>query len=110
MRHILIALFLLLSLATGAENTSPVTYAVTGSAKKALLTYRNASGGTEQVLAILPWRLNFTAKTGALLYLSAQSKNRDSLIQVAISSNGTEIQGARSSGDYVIASAKGRVP
>jgi len=40
----------------------------------ASLTYRNASGGTEQATVQLPWSMTFSGTTGQVLYLSAQKQ------------------------------------
>src|SRR5580700_2841190 len=54
-----------------------VTYKVTGSAARASLTYKNASGGTEQKNEGLPWTLTFDAPLGTILYVSAQKEGDD---------------------------------
>jgi len=47
---------------------------------KAGLTYRNASGNTEQQDVNLNWRTSFTAEPGQFLYISAQADERNSTI------------------------------
>lgn len=55
------------------EEWHQVRYAVEGGGL-AFLTYRNASGGTEQMTVDLPWKLKFQAVTGDFLYVSAQKQ------------------------------------
>ena len=60
------------------------------------------------MLVSLPWNTEFNARRGAFLYLSAQSRERNSAIEVEIRSNSIEVQKAQSYGDFVIATAHGR--
>lgn len=94
--------------ATSAPETITVSYAVTGTAGRADLTYRNASGGTEQKEVTLPWTLKLDVPPGQFVYLSAQSlKDGNADISCRITVNGVPIQVADSSGEYVIATCSG---
>ena len=77
-----------------SPSSGPVTYQVTGSATHILVTYQNAGGGTSQTGSALPFNYALTAKTGDLLYLSAQiDTNPDTgNITATISKNGSVIQ------------------
>jgi len=96
------------SSSSGRSSGCRIIYSVIGSASRASLTYQNESGGTEQMLVSLPWNTEFNARRGAFLYLSAQSRERNSAIEVEIRSNSIEVQKAQSCGDFVIATAHGR--
>lgn len=72
-----------------------------GQAHPVALTYRNASGGTEQVTARTPWVLDLT--TNGPLYVSAQKQETISKIVCRILVDGKEIQRAESTASYGIA-------
>jgi hypothetical protein len=73
------------------------------------LTFSNADGGSSQVSeARLPWVLRFTAKGGAHVYISAQTKYRG-LIRVSIYVDEALYKTSTSEGKYVIATASGIV-
>jgi hypothetical protein len=86
-----------------------IDYVVNGSADTVNLTYRNATGGTEQNEVTLPVNMTFAAAPGSFLYLSAQNKSGSGTVHVAISVDGSLLQEARSSSHYGIATASGRV-
>jgi|SRR5271157_2584585 len=95
---------------SGSGNTSSsATYSVTGLGQ-AMLTYQNASGGTEQQTVSLPWSYTIPDVTsGQFLYISAQLQSSGN-VSCEITVNGATIQSANSSGDYVIASCSGTAP
>jgi hypothetical protein len=77
------------------------------------LTYRNATGGTEQndrEQYELPASLTFYAASGQFVYISAQNKTDHGAVQVSISVDGKLLQQATSSSAYGIATASGSVP
>jgi len=84
-----------------------VTYKVTGSARSASLTYKNATGGTEQANVDLPWTLRFDAESGSSVYLSAQKRDEFGKLEAKIYIDGDLLQKADSSSPYAIASVSG---
>lgn len=77
---------------------------------EASLTYRNATGGTEQKNVTVPWETSFTALPGQFLYLSAQNTGSRGAVTCDILVNGQSIQSARAEGGYKIATCSGSVP
>jgi hypothetical protein len=78
------------------------------------LTYQNAQGGTEQREATLggrePWIKRLIVRRGANLYISAQSVSPGfRSITAKILVEGVEVKSSNSSGEYVIATASGRL-
>jgi hypothetical protein len=117
------------SIALPQSGMKEVEYEVDGTAKYANLTLTNRDGGTEQHQVKLPFDLKFYAKTGQLLYLSAQKGRvtktvlhayRDEeevvydgvagTVHVLIRAGGAVLQEASSSAPYGIATAKGSLP
>jgi hypothetical protein len=105
-----------------------VEYSITGTVHVVSITYRNASGGTEQRRVRVPYRDTFFASPGAALYLSAQKTRfvtvEDGMIatreevvddgqagtvHVRITCGGKIMQEAESSAPHGIATASGRV-
>jgi hypothetical protein len=80
-----------------------VTYRVKGTAGSAVLTYRNARGGTEQSSVRLPWELSFDAKGGLFLYISAQNESTTGSVTCEILLDDETRTSSTSSGAYVIA-------
>lgn len=91
------------------EGFHRVQYQVDGSARRASLTYQNASGGTEQKTVALPVSMVFDAPSGRFVYLSAQNGDQQGTIHVAITVDGRVLQEATSSSRYGIATASGRL-
>ena len=89
----------------GGNQQITITYRVTGNGS-ADLTLENASGNTEQLTAPLPWSRTFISSPGSFVYISAQL-NGTGNVQCDILSNGTVIETATSSGEYVIADCSG---
>ncbi len=87
-----------------------VEYILDGSAGVAGLTYRNASGGTEQRDVKVPGAVNFSARSGQFVYFSAQNKSGKGTVHVRIQIDGRILQEATSNSPYGIATASGRVP
>jgi len=80
-----------------------VTYRVKGTSGVAVLTYRNAMGGTEQASVRLPWELSFDAKGGTFLYVSAQNQGVLGSVTCEILLDEESRTTSTSSGAYVIA-------
>lgn len=87
----------------------PVEYKVSGSARRAFLTYENQSGGTSQESQVLlPWSYKFTsANSGDWLYISAQNETSSGCVVVEIYKDGKLYKRSQSCGAYVIATASG---
>jgi hypothetical protein len=92
---------------TAAPTTYRVRYEVTANKPAVGLTYRNASGNSEQRDTNAPWELEFSASPGQFLYVSAQAQNKGTAVSCRIYVNGVEAQAADSHGDYVIATCSG---
>ena len=86
-----------------------IEYVVEGSASSAGLTYNNETGGTEQQKVPLPWRKLITVSRGYFAYISAQNQGAYGSITVTILLNGVPVKSSKSSGEYGIASASGRI-
>ena len=72
------------------------------------ITYTNDGGNTEQKkINSNKWKTTFNGKPGAFVSISAQTLKENAKISVKIIYNGKTIEKAKSSGDYVIASASG---
>jgi hypothetical protein len=84
-----------------------VEYVVTGSAKRAMVTFINATGGTEQHVVNIPWRKDFMGSARDIVTLSAQKQSVNGIIEVKIISNGQVIGSSSSSAAYGIASTPG---
>jgi hypothetical protein len=69
---------------------------------------RIVEGGSEMEEGALPWRKTFTAHSGVVLYVSAQI-HVDSEVTVSIDVDGSEVRTSHSAGEFVIASASGRL-
>ena len=87
-----------------------VEYSISGSAGAAGLTYRNATGGTEQNEVSLPQTFRFYAASGSFVYLSAQNKTDAGYVHVSITVDGTSLQEATAGSAYGIATASGSLP
>jgi hypothetical protein len=87
-----------------------VEYAIDGSARIAGLTYRNATGGTEQNEVSLPKTFSFYVAGGSFVYLSAQNKTGTGYVHVSITIDGRPPQEATAGSAYGIATASGSVP
>jgi hypothetical protein len=77
-------------------------------ARNASITYTAANGSSEQADVILPWSKTFTASTGDILYVSAQIKEQGEC-HVFINVGGEMVREAHSKGEYVIATASGKL-
>jgi len=82
-------------------------YTVTGSAKRAMVTFTNATGGIEQHVVSLPWRKDFMGAARDIVTLSAQKQSANGVIEVKIISNGQVVGSSSSSAAYGIASTPG---
>lgn len=91
-----------------------VTYRVKGTARSAMLTYRNAQGGTEQRDVVLPvdsaWEASFEVGEGAFLYVSAQNRGEAGSLTCEILVNGRSLTTSTSDGAYVVSTCDGTAP
>ncbi len=87
-----------------------VEYSIDGSARTAGLTYRNATGGTEQNEVSLPKTFSFYARDGSFVYLSAQNKTGTGYVHVLITIDGRTLQEVTTGSAYGIATASGSIP
>jgi hypothetical protein len=100
------------------SNHVVVTYALTGSATAASLTYTDASGNIEQATNVrVPLTsktgtpgLTFEANHGSMVSFSAQNTRDFGDLTCTISADGTVINTGRSSGGYAIVSCSGQLP
>lgn len=92
---------------TGEGQTHSVTYELSGESRLASITYRNESGSTEQLDVPIPHSIQFTAREGAFLYISAQNKWQDGSLTARILVDGVELKSATSYGEHKIASVSG---
>ncbi len=87
-----------------------VRYELSGTGGAVDITITNATGATEQKTVTLPWSLNFPAKAGTFVYLSAQNGGLSSASTTCkILVDGVVIQEATASGEYKIAGCSGAV-
>ncbi len=77
---------------------------------QAALTYRNASGGTEQVTVSLPWDLSFSAQIKQFVYLSARKTESAGTIECTIYLDGFPVKKATANSPFGIATVSGTVP
>lgn len=97
-------LALVLSLLTGCERrTHTVRYEVGGNAAQVALTYRNASGASEQRDDQPPWSIEFAAETGAYLAVTAFNKTNSGTVSCKLYVDGRLVQEASSEGGYKLA-------
>ena len=76
-----------------------VEYAISGAAGVVGLTYRNASGGTEQNDVGLPASMSFYAASGQFVYLSAQNKTASGDVRRSL--EGSPSMGGFRAGDFI---------
>jgi len=87
-----------------------ITYKVSGTATKALVTYIAAKGGVEQIdNQALPWEKMILAPRGTGVSLSAQNKGDSGSVTVEIYVNDKPWKTATSTGAYAVAQASGLV-
>lgn len=92
------------------SQTVTIDYKVQGTAIRASLTYKNASGGTVQEDVNLPWEDRMEVQRGSFVYISAQNKGETGTITCTITANLVEYKRTTSSGAYKIAVCSGQVP
>src|SRR5580698_3958635 len=92
--------------AQAPDRVHHVEYRVTGSGKVSI-NCTNATGGTEQRKAKLPWSLTFDANNGTFLYLSAQKSGWRGSIRSEIFVDSVSLQYAESNDSMGIASVQG---
>ena len=93
--------------------TYTVTYRVTTNFNGADLTYRNATGDTEQIQDAVTnpvWEKTFTGTPGQFVYISGQRTSRlVGTIRCEILVDGVVVKEAESRGEYVIATCSGQI-
>jgi hypothetical protein len=105
-----VALVLLSGCARGqnqAATLHSVRYEVQGTATSAALTYRNSTGGTEQINVTLPWSTEFQLKTGEAVFLSARNTDKDGSVRCTISLDNQVFRTAESTGANKTCSGRG---
>jgi hypothetical protein len=105
-----VALVLLSSCARGQNQVATlhaVRYEVQGTTTSAALTYRNSTGGTEQINATLPWSTEFQLKTGEAVFLSARNMGGDGTVKCTILLDSQVYRTAESTGANKICSVRG---
>jgi len=110
MRPILPLLGLLAALALTAceETTHTVRYEVSGTARDVRVTYRNASGATEEQAGVpLPWSLEFTAETLDLLHVHAFNATLSGTVSCRVLIDDEVFKEATSTGAWTTASCGG---
>lgn len=81
-----------------------VQYSITGTTRRASITFTNETNGTQQIDPIeVPWVKNFYAQDGTHLYLSAQNNKDWGSVKCKISVDGVDVKVSESDGAYVIA-------
>lgn len=94
--------------APSRSDTYRIEYRVSGTTRSADLTYTNRTGDTEQAdRQFTPWDLEFDARSGQFLYISAQNNAESGTVKCQIFVNGIEVKQAESRGAYVIATCSG---
>ncbi|MBS3908128.1 MAG: hypothetical protein KGZ93_00620 [Actinobacteria bacterium] len=91
------------------QNTGyDVEYSVTGSSKRAIITYTNEKGWTNKLETAVPWRWKSPAgaPAGTSLYVSAQARDSGS-IKVEIIVDGKVWKEQENFGPFVMATASG---
>lgn len=85
-----------------------VEYRVTGTSKKAIITYTNEKGWTNKLETDVPWQWKSpaAAQAGTQLYLSAQARD-SGLIKVEIVVDGKVWKEQEKFGPFVMATASG---
>ena len=86
-----------------------VTYRVTGSIERALVSYQNVSGGQDQLEVTVPWETTQTMVKGDVASLAATSRQADGAVIVEMLLGGAAWKRSESSGPYVTASVVGIV-
>ncbi len=75
------------------------------------VTYINKQGNTEQKsVKGNNWSTHFESKPNSIVSLSAQTNNKNDVVNVKIIHQNDILEEAKSEGDFVVASASGKVP
>jgi hypothetical protein len=92
-----------------SKKTQEVEYRVSGTAGRVTVTYRNPSGGTEQIGSqTLPWSVTFSCEAAQFLYVSAQNISGESgTVTTQIVRGGKQYKSSTSTGVGVMATAEG---
>ena len=105
------AAFLLFAGCTFEQPEHRVEYRVTGTARSVEVALTNADGGTEMYdNRALPWTYTVSGNyQRGFLYISAQNEGERGSVTASIYVDGQQWKTATSSGEYVIATASGRL-
>lgn len=96
----LICATLLLLLTACEQETHTIRYEVSGSTSNAHLSYKNESGGTEQIEVIPPWSMDFTAQTWTHVAITAFNGRPSGTVSCRLFFDGELVQEAESVGGY----------
>jgi hypothetical protein len=87
------------------KTTRTITYRISGTASKAMITYSTPSGQEQQNDAHVPWKRTFKVKKNAFDVLTVSAQNSGGgTITCEIDVDGKKVKAAKSSGAYAIAS------
>lgn len=87
------------------KTTRTVTYKISGTADKAMVTYSTPSGTEQQNGAHVPWHKTFKVKKNTFDVLTVSAQNSGGgTITCEIDVDGVKVKAAKSSGAYAIAS------
>ncbi|ALU75136.1 hypothetical protein AUW17_07615 [Tenacibaculum dicentrarchi] len=107
MKNIILTFLILLSVSK-IYSQGKVEYIVESNRDSFNVTYTNNGGNTEQKkINFKKWTTSFIGSPDKFVSISAQTLSKNANISVKIIYNGKIIEQAKSSGDYVIASASG---
>lgn len=85
------------------DDLHKVTYKVSGSANRAMMTYTTPSG-VEQATKPLPWQKSLKAEPGTFVSVSAQNEGASGKVTCVIVVDGETVKRASSSGAYAVVS------
>jgi hypothetical protein len=96
--------------ASCAMRTVSVRLEVSGTAARTGITYRNATGATEQRDVTAPWSYEFQAKTGDLLTLRAVNRTAEGTVKCRILIDGQLFKEGESTGPFKFVDCSGLIP
>ncbi|TFW08315.1 hypothetical protein E4K72_07940 [Oxalobacteraceae bacterium OM1] len=95
----------------GSPGCGRVVYQVSGSAKRAAVTYEDGAGNTSYEIVDLPWRTTIESRRpGDFLYVSGQSRSDHGSVVARIELRGAEYKAATAKAPYGLATAAGYCP
>lgn len=87
---------------SSSSSSHQVTYEVSGTTKKAMISYMNSQGGTEQGEFSLPYKKVITMSHYDVASLVAQNTNDSGSVTCKIFIDGKEVKKSTSTGAYVL--------